>query len=281
LTARALILAGMFLASCNVASGGATPAPAAAVTPPPIASAVSFVPVSTPNPTPSPSPTSRIVTFRDPATGDSLAIELAANAVDRGHFGVTLDKDVYGGGSEVRATISSFSAPMQISYDGAMDLTEDGASAPRKTTVSLRGTIDPDAHAADIVFVADGKSYAIAARPPNSGPLAGVLDRMERALVADDALALYAITSQAVHDNYTAAQFVDAWQAQSAATGRRITAMRRQSIGPVVESDQGFATVEVRYSADVSDTSGSRVTGYICYLIFESGEWRLWTTTEN
>ena len=89
------------------------------------------------------------------------------------------------------------------------------------------------------------------------------------------------VTSLAVHDNYTAAQFVDAWQTQSAATGRRITAMRRQAIGPVVESDQGFATVEVRYAADVADQNGARVTGYICYLIFESGEWRLWTTTEN
>jgi len=275
-----LVAVALLFVSCgDIARGGATPTPSIAA--PATLAPVSFVPVSTPNLTPSPTASSRVVTFRDPATGNSLAIELAANAVDRGHFHVDLENGVYGGGFEVRATISSLSPPMQVSYGGSMDYTETGASSTRKVTVSLRGAIDPDAHAADVIFSADGKSYTIAARPPDSGPLGSVLDRMEHALIADDPLALYAVTSLAVHDNYTAAQFVDAWQTQSAATGRRITAMRRQAIGPVVESDQGFATVEVRYSADVADQNGARVTGYICYLIFESGEWRLWTTTEN
>jgi hypothetical protein len=276
-----LILVAVLLAACSdLARGGATPAPSVIATSSPAIGAVQFVPVSTPNPTPAPTASSRMVGFRDPATGDSLAIELGATASDRGRFTVTLEKGVYGG-ADVRATLSSLSAPMQVSYDGPMEFTDAASNAPRTATVSLRGTLDPDAHAADVVFTADGKSVPIAARPPDSRSVAGVLDRMESALIADDALALYAVTSQAVHDNYTAAQFADAWQAQAAATGRRITAMRRQSVGPVVESDLGFASVEVRYSADVSDSTGSRVAGYICYLIFEAGEWRLFTTSEN
>jgi len=281
LSARLFILVAVLLAACgDPARGGATPPPSIVATPLAAISLVPFVPVSTPNPTPAATPSSRTVGFRDPTTGDSLAIELGANASDRGRFTVTVEKGVYDG-ADVRATLSSLSAPMQVSYDGPMEFTDAVSSAQRTLTVSLRGTLDPDAHAADVVFTADGKSLPIAARPPDSRSVAGVLDRMESALIADDPLALYAVTSQAVHDNYSAAQFVDAWQAQAAATGRRITAMRRQSVGPVVESDLGFASVEVRYSADVSDGAGSRVTGYICYLVFEAGEWRLFTTSEN
>ena len=281
MSARLFILVALLLAACgDPARGAATPPPSIVATPLAAISLVPFVPVSTPNPTPAATPSSRTVGFRDPTTGDSLAIELGANASDRGRFTVTVEKGVYDG-ADVRATLSSLSAPMQVSYDGPMEFTDAVSSAQRTLTVSLRGTLDPDAHAADVVFTADGKSLPIAARPPDSRSVAGVLDRMESALIADDPLALYAVTSQAVHDNYSAAQFVDAWQAQAAATGRRITAMRRQSVGPVVESDLGFASVEVRYSADVSDGTGSRVTGYICYLVFEAGEWRLFTTSEN
>ena len=269
----------MLLVSCDFARVTATPTPFVLQTPP-VAAAPSFVPVSTPNPTPTPTAASRIVGFRDPVTGDSLAIELGPTAPDRGHFSVTVAKGVYAG-DEVRATLSSRSAPMQVTYDGDMEFIDTASSATRTATVSLRGTLDPDAHAADITFTVDGKPITIAARPPDSRSVAGTLDRMESALIADDPIALYAVTSQAVHDNYTSAQFVDAWQAQAAATGRRITAMRRQSIGPVTESDLGFATVEVRYSADVSDRGGSRVAGYVVLLIFESGEWRLWSTSEN
>jgi hypothetical protein len=49
----------------------------------------------------------------------------------------------------------------------------------------------------------------------------------------------------------------------------------------VTESDLGFATVEVRYSADINDRNGARVAGYVVLLTFESGEWRLWSTSEN
>src|SRR5207249_9587363 len=225
-----LVAVALLFVSCgDIARGGATPTPSIAA--PATLAPVSFVPVSTPNLTPSPTASSRVVTFRDPATGNSLAIELAANAVDRGHFHVDLENGVYGGGFEVRATISSLSPPMQVSYGGSIDYTETGASSTRKVTVSLRGAIDPDAHAADVIFSADGKSYTIAARPPDSGPLGSVLDRMENALISEDPLAFCAFTSQAVDDSYTSCHLVDTCHTQSAPSGRHIASKRLHTHG--------------------------------------------------
>ena len=278
---RAAALLALLLTACG---GGqsATPSPSATVAALPSATPpVSFVPVSTPNANPSPAPSARTVTFRDPANGNSLAIEVAITAGDRGHFVFAVAAGIYGGAAPVRATLSSLSAPMTIAYDGPIDFTDAASGATRKVDVSLRGTIDPDAHAADVVLTTEKDRFVITARPPDAGALARTLDRMEAALIADDPVALYAVTNSEVKAQYTQTQFVEAWQAQSASTGRRITAMRRTAIGGVVESDLGYASVDVRYSADITDRNGSRMTGYIAYFVFEDGEWRLWTTSEN
>jgi hypothetical protein len=242
---------------------------------------VSFVPVSTPNPSASVPPASRNVTFRDLATGNTLSIEVGAGAVDRGHFAVGTPTGVYGGGFEVRAVLTTQAAPIAVTYDGPMTFTATAGGPGRKTTALLRGTIDPDAHAADVVFTTDGTRYVINTRPPDDRSVAAMLDRLEAAVVADDATAIYALSTKDLRANYTAAQFVSAWQAQSATTGRRITAMHRVAVGPVVTSDLGFATVEVRWSTDVTDRNGSRITGMVGFLIFEEGEWKLWTTSES
>lgn len=230
---------------------------------------------------------SRTFSFRDDVAGHVLIVSIDREARDAGHFAFQI------GGTSVVSGFGALTATpagsLLLSYDGpatlspTFSLTGPAATpafSTRAVTISLRATLVPDTMLADATLAVGSDRYGLTSRLPSVGDVPGLLDRLERAFLADDPAALYPLLSSDITSTRTAEEFAADWKAKSAIDGRRMVGLIRGEAGPIEVLAIGYATMRVAYRVEIQRPSGTTSAPSVMVLIHQASGWKLWFTSE-
>jgi len=229
-------------------------------------------------------PRSDVLTFIDDRDGLSLTVETSVAAADAGHFVLRVpDLGNYVGdaGPGMRllsptSLVIRFAGEATLRPAVRMDGTISGTvRSPTTVRVELQAQIDP-AHRTAQATLRDGPSrYHLVASRTGQGDLSTTIQAVEKAIVADDPVALYSYLNGDTRAAYSVEAFASAWRDQGAGIGR-VTAMRSTAVSSPQTNELGFVFVTVDYEVERLTPSGSSdVSLFEVFYVREGNSWKL------
>lgn len=226
--------------------------------------------------------TSELLTLRDHRSDIAWTIEASSLAREAGRFSLRVPQvGVYLAVGRAELSAAGNSAIRQVRYEGAADLvrqSSDPLAAPAVTRLQVRleGHVDVRQRSGEAKLWAGADRYHLVAPRVSGGPSTRTLGDFERALLANDWRALYALSNSDLTSSYSIDEFAAAAAAQQASVGE-IAGLRRLRVGEAQTNPAGlsFAVAGYEIAHRRSGTVGAAVP-YDVYWVLEGGEWRIW-----